>query len=537
MLMLHDFRVRQRDFLLEISRAITAQLDLGEVLKRVLNASVAMLVGQAGIVALRDAQGVYHIRAVLGADSEKIPQLNQQLQDLVARLSEGSTFEILNAKLRKIAALIDPNLRQPVALPLIFAEEPLGLLIVFRSYQGGATPDDIQVLQSFADQAAIAVHNAQLYARIDQERRRLRAIVEHSADGVMILDANLLIVTFNRALERMTAWRAEDAVGQSVEDVFTWKRRDQGDLKKALEDGWPFNTPSDAPPPTLYVEGDLLRRDGLTISIGITYAPLLDPEDSEGPGRLASIIANVRDITNFRKAQEMQNTFISTVSHELKTPVAIIKGYAGTLRREDATWEAGTIRDGLGVIEDEADRLTGLISDLLTASRLQADRNITLDITDVWLYQLAMLAVERFRTQTTTHEFIFNFPPDFPVIQGDEVRLRQVLDNLLSNAVKYSPEGGLVEVGGLFDGETVTVYVRDQGVGMTASEQERIFDRFYRVDGALSRKTQGTGLGLYLAKAIIEAHGGSIRVESEPGHGSTFYFTLPIQPSIPHNPN
>jgi signal transduction histidine kinase len=209
----------------------------------------------------------------------------------------------------------------------------------------------------------------------------------------------------------------------------------------------------------------------------------------------------------------------------------LIKGYAGTLRREDADWDHKVIRNGLAVIEDEADRLTELIENLLAASKLQAER-MRVDLSDVRLDELAARAVERFQVQTAKHKFKLNFPAGFPVIQGDEARLRRVLDNLLSNAVKYSPDGGMIEVGGHASDNMVTVYVRDQGVGIRLTEQEHIFDRFYRVDSALSRKTQGTGLGLYLAKAIVEAHNGSIHVESKPGEGSTFYFTLPQQPNV-----
>jgi signal transduction histidine kinase len=235
----------------------------------------------------------------------------------------------------------------------------------------------------------------------------------------------------------------------------------------------------------------------------------------------------VRDITNFRQAQEMQNVFISTISHELKTPVALIKGHAATLRRDDVEWDQDVVREYSAVIEDEADRLAVLIENLLMTSKIQTQRTLELSRDDVRLDQLAARAVERFSTQTQNHEFKLNFPSYFPVIQGDEQRLRQVLDNLLSNAIKYSPDGGVIDVGGMVDDTTVTVYVRDEGVGLRESDQERVFERFYRVDGALSRKTQGTGLGLFLARAIIEAHGGTMYVESEPGHGSTFYFTLP----------
>ena len=241
----------------------------------------------------------------------------------------------------------------------------------------------------------------------------------------------------------MTGWRSADAVGRDQDEVITWKKLESGDLKKALDDGWPFNHADDAPD-SLYVEGDLLRRDGLTISIGIVYSPLLTAD-----GHLSNIVANVRDITNFRQAQEMQNVFISTISHELKTPVALIKGHAATLRREDVEWDKDVVREYSAVIEEEADRLAVLIENLLTTSKIQAQRTLELNLDDVRLDQLAARAVERFNTQTKKHEFKLNFAPDFPVIQGDEQRLRQVLDNLLSNAIKYSPDGGLIEVGGI----------------------------------------------------------------------------------------
>jgi PAS domain S-box-containing protein len=520
MLVLQDFRVRQRDFLLEISRAITAQLELSEVLRRVLNASAAMLAGQLGLIALRDAHGVYHIRATLGIDSSRVAELDEQLNELLAQ--ENLDVAIFDEYLTRIAIGLDRRMRQPFALPLIIAGAPLGLLVIFRAQRAQATPNDLQVLQSFADQAAIAVHNAQLYERINQERGQLAAIVQHSADGVMILSPDFKIASFNRALERMTGWSAEDAIGAAHDEVITWKRLERGDLTKALENGW-ASQPGESSGEPLYVEGDLLRRDGLTQSLAIIYAPLFGQDDG-----LTTIIANVRDISNFRQAQEMQNTFISTVSHELKTPVALIKGHAATLRREDVQWDDAVVREYSAVIEDEADRLTALIENLLTASRIQADRQLRLNTGDLRLDQLAARVVERFATQTQRHTFKLNFPARFPAIQGDETRLRQVLDNLVSNAIKYSPDGGTIEIGGSSDGKRVRVTVRDQGAGISTADQERVFERFFRVDDALSRRTQGTGLGLYLAKAIIEAHGGKIGVESDIGQGATFWFELGV---------
>ena len=246
-----------------------------------------------------------------------------------------------------------------------------------------------------ADQAAIAVKNAQLYAAVSQERQQLQAILDHSADGVMILDRDLDIRQFNEALVRMTGWTQREAIGAPHDSIIRWANDEHGDLLSAVDEGYPFNSPVEPSHNTLYVEGDLQLKNGQSLSVGITYAPMLSDD-----GALTNIVANVRDITNFRLAQEMQNTFISVVSHELKTPVAIIKGYAATLRREDASWDAETVHETLGVIEDEADRLNALIQDLLMTSKLHAQHQMPLDLTDVWLPELANRIVERFQNQT-----------------------------------------------------------------------------------------------------------------------------------------
>jgi len=524
MLSLPDYPVRQRDFLLEISRAITARLDLSEVLRLVLQASVVMTAGRVGIVALRDDEDDrFYVRAYTGIGRDEVPLLNQKLKELASGATEaGIDQEFLYQKLEEMARTIDDSLLQSVAMPLFFAEHPLGLLVVFRSYQSTATTNDYQILRSFADQAAIAVHNAQLYQRINQERQRLSAILDHSGDGVMILDANLNLLQVNRAFEHMTGWPAEAAVGLNQDAVIIWQKIEHQDLRDAMRQGWPHGREAFAASDTLYVEGDLARRDGMVLSIGITYAPLFNAD-----GKLANIIANIRDITNFRKAQEMQNVFISTVSHELRTPVALIKGYASTLSREDAQWDVETLKRSLNVIEEEADHLTELIDDLLTASRIQAEHEIKLTLADVRLDHLAQHSLERLSTQTTQHQFALSFPENFPSIQADAKLLRHVIENLLTNAMKYAPNGGIITIGGRYNDQSVTLFVRDEGAGIPETELQNVFERFYRVDGNLTSKTKGTGLGLYLAKSIVEAHDGKINVKSQLGQGSTFYFTIP----------
>jgi signal transduction histidine kinase len=195
------------------------------------------------------------------------------------------------------------------------------------------------------------------------------------------------------------------------------------------------------------------------------------------------------------------------------------------LRREDAQWDRGVVQNSLAVIEDEADHLAKLIDDLLEASRLQSGA-LTLSLSDVDLARLAGEQAERFKTQSERHRFRVAFPPDFPTIPGDEQRLTQVLSNLLSNAVKYSKEGGDIEVSGRVRGEEVIVCVTDQGPGIDPQDSSRIFERFYRSAEA-AKSTQGAGLGLFLAKSVVEAHGGRIWVDQAVERGARICFALP----------
>ena len=520
MFLLPDYRVRQRDYLLNISRALTSQLDLGEVLRMILQAAASMLSGEVGLIALRVGD-TFRVRAVFGLAPEDARTFDVILRDLNPDMLGELDLTYVYSQMRRVARTLGINLRQIVALPMVMAGDMLGILFVFRAYAGTPTENDYRLLQSFADQAAIAVHNARMYEFANQERQRLAAILDHSADGIMILDANLIVERWNRALSWMTGLPAEQAQGRPHDVVIRWKQREHGpDLREAIEGGWP-GEPSAEAPDTLYVEGDLQRVDGTTISVGITYASLRRPN-----GYLKNVIANVRAITHFLEAEQLKSTFISVISHELKTPVALIKGYADTLRREDAQWDRNTVQNGLKVIEEEADRLGELIENLLAASKLQAEgMRLTLD--DVSLPALVNQSIERFQTQTDIHTLTAEFQEGFPIITGDQTRLRQVIDNLLSNAIKYSPKGGNIVVRGTYDDKEVHLAISDQGSGIPPDQLKRIFERFHRVNNALTSSAQGTGLGLYLAHAVVTAHNGRIWAVNNPSGGATFHIILP----------
>ncbi len=522
--MLPDFRVRQRDYLLEISRALTEALDLPTVLRRILEAAAELLAGQAGLIALREEEGTWKLRAHYGIPDPFLRYFDPLLADIPEH-DDPARFALpeVGRRLGAITQAATLGLLGGVGLPLIARDEVVGIIYIFRAYAADFSANDRSLLGSFADQAAIAVFNARLYQQISQEKRRLDAILESSADGILIMDAAHRIQRFNRALAALTGWPASEAVGREHDEIMHWARREPGpDLAEAEAGGWPLQTGA-AASPTLYVEGNLLRRGGGYVAAGITYAPLFDRE-----GRLVNIVANVRDITKFREAEELKSTFISIISHELKTPVSLIKGYAETLQRDDARWDRDTVRESLTVISEESDRLAELIENLLDASRLQAGA-LKLNLAEVSLEQLAARLAQKFAAQPAAarHTLTVDFPKSFPPLPGDEERLTQVLSNLIGNAIKYSPQGGRIVVSGRAEPTQVVVRVSDEGPGIASADLPHVFERFYRGDSEAAKRAKGTGLGLYLARAVVEAHGGRIWVESPAGRGATFAFSLP----------
>ncbi len=515
--MLPDFRVRQRDYLLEIGRAITQELDLDKLLARILNVSVEMLAGQAGLITLRGEEGGWTIATSHGIPSAFLNYLDPLLKAIPDQ-EDPAKFELpqINMLLKEVTRIASFGFLDGVGLPLIFRSRVVGMIFIFRNYSGRFSGNDRALLQSFADQAAIAVRNAQFYAQIQREKQRMDTLLDSAADGILILNAEKTIERYNPAFANLWGKPIGDIIDLPHKEVIRWTKIENGiTLEQALAQGWPLT-----PHATLYVEGDLERTDLMPLPVGITYAPLLSPD-----GQLINIVATVRDISHFREADEIKRTFISVISHELKTPVALIKGYVGTLRREDAAWDRAVIQDSLAVIEDETDRLTELIDNLLDATRLQSG-TLSLNRSDLALGYTTKRVVERFTVQAPQHQFVVDFPEDFPVIMGDEDRLEQVLYNLLSNAVKYSPNGGEIRISGQVRIEQVIICISDQGPGIAPGDIPYIFDRFYRSSEA-SKKTKGAGLGLFLSRAVIEAHGGRIWVDPMPDQGARICFSLP----------
>ena len=329
-------------------------------------------------------------------------------------------------------------------------------------------------------------------------RRRAQAAqaLEFVGDGVFLVGSDGMIRLWNPAAARITGLAENKVVEAGVETTLA---------------GWPLDQASERP--------QLFPFDGPR---GERWLSLTAAEFPHGT------VYAFRDLTEERAVEQLKSDFVSTVSHELRTPLAAIYGAAMTLRREDVALgheqEAGMLQ----VIAGESERLARIVNDILLASRLDSGA-ATVSIGRSDATELARGVIAAAETHLPGDvELQLSAPEPGPAVAADPDGLRQVLVNLVENAVKYSPNGGLVELEVQQIDGRVRFAVRDCGLGIPASEQERIFEKFFRLDPNLSRGVGGTGLGLYISRELVRRMGGRIRVESEPGSGSAFFFDLPL---------
>jgi PAS domain S-box-containing protein len=513
------------------NKAVTLDDALGSLLR----GAIEMFNGRAGMLVLADHLDPAGLHSPILAGIEQGEA--HSLLDVLERVN-GWKYLLWSADGLGPKEIVHATLLLPGAYPTrledVFPQRPIAVVtIVLRDAQGGVGMLHIlgeqwiaampllrseRTSAAYATQTASAVRSAIEARRARQEKEQLEAILYYSADGILTVDRQLCITSFNPAMERLSGWRMPEVVGRFYYDVLRPKDSQGKDL--GLHN-CPLLEAFASSGPVVDREMIITTRDGQQIYIGVTASAVRSPH-----GEPISGILNLRDITRIHENEELRSTFMSVISHELQTPIAIIKGYSSTLRREDAKWDEHTIRGRLEAIEEESDRLSHLVANLLQASRIQAG-GLKMDPGPLDLAEMAQKVVRKFAAHSPHHTFRTHFPEQMPTVWADRERIEEVLLNLLDNAVKYSPQHKLIRVHGQITDEAVIVSVGDKGLGIPLREQGRIFDRFQRVDNAASRATQGAGLGLFICKAILEAHGGHIWVESELGKGSTFSFSLP----------
>lgn len=387
----------------------------------------------------------------------------------------------------------------------------------FRPLRGEEQRDELAELAESLNESAARLEET--IHSLSRERNRSSAILRSMVEGVAVIDAQERLVFCNQAFSETLNLDPALSEGQPMIEVV--RHSDLlGLIRKALqgEEGLQCEV----------MMGIIQPR-----SFSVTAAPVkpLEIGGAAGPAaaeKPSGAVVVLHDVTELRRLERVRQDFVANVSHEFKTPLTAIQGFAETLL-SGALNDPNNNRRFLEIIRDHAARLARLTDDLLKLARVEAGK-LEADFSPVGLAELIEGCAETTLLKASRKQIVLEIaiPPGLPAVRGDASLLREVLQNLLDNAVQYTPAGGRIHVSAAADAHEAVITVSDTGIGIPLADQERIFERFYRVDAARSREAGGTGLGLSIAKHIVESHGGRLWVESDVGRGSKFSFSIPL---------
>ncbi|MFZ0431269.1 MAG: ATP-binding protein [Candidatus Acidiferrales bacterium] len=369
------------------------------------------------------------------------------------------------------------------------------------------------------------------------ERNRSSAILRSMVEGVAVIDAQERLVFSNRAFSEILSLDSTRSEGSPLIEIVRHSellalirralRGEEGlqsDVFMGIVQPRSFSVTA-APVKTL--ESAVSVNTALANSANSPIASM--PDSPSGPAEKPSgAVIVLHDVTELRRLERVRQDFVANVSHEFKTPLTAIQGFAETLLG-GALSDPKNNRRFLEIIRDHAARLARLTDDLLKLARIEAGR-LEVEFFPISVAEMIEACAETALLQASARQIALEIdtPPALPAVRGDSRLLREVLQNLLDNAIQYTQPGGRIHVHATASAREAVITVSDTGIGIPLADQERIFERFYRVDAARSREAGGTGLGLSIAKHIVEAHGGRLWVESDVGRGSDFSFSIPL---------
>ena len=429
-------------------------------------------------------------------------------------------------------------------IPLTVENRIIGMLSLFDEKVGTFDANSLQLTTMIADYAAVALENVRLHERenalwreAELERMRLELIIGSMAEGLLITDERGAITSLNKSGEQLLSEALADlTTGVPLRMIaetssIPWLSRLGEIISQALADHIVKSQE--------LVVGKEEGRVPLTLSI--SAAPLHDANGISS--RPIGVVAVLNDITSTKQVERLKDDFVSVVSHELRTPLTAIKGYTQHLVRRierrlrklradiehivpaPELPESYDLRS-LNIVQSQTEHLERLVNDLLDLSEVQWG-HLNLHCETFYLADLLTESVRSVQASAEQHSILLEITARDTAVYADRVRIGQVVGNILDNAVKYSPNGGQVSVFLQEQDDTYIVSISDQGVGVSPEQFDHIFERFYRVHNTASQHFSGIGLGLYVAKAIIDRHGGDIWLSSNQGTGSIFHFTLP----------
>ncbi len=403
-----------------------------------------------------------------------------------------------------------------VIAPLEGVDGPAGALLVGFRGPAHLKRRELQVVGMFANHASVSMQRARLFGEIDEQRSRLSAVIDNASDGVVLVGADGAVASWNPGMARLTHRTEASVLGRSLDRALTGKCTDGTEftIANALD-----QLDRLAASDHLTLDVELGLADGSTRDASLSLSAVRAPS---GACEYAVLVA--RDITERREVQLAKQDFIATVSHELRTPLTPIKGFLSLFLRPDFHMDKPQQQVIFGQMLDRANQLERLVEDLLSTSRMEhGEFSVRPEPTDV--AQVVERAADDLAS--ASGRAISMRASGRPTrALCDPARLQQIIANLLSNADKYSPAGKPVVVH-LRYAEQVEIAVQDFGSGIPEEQQAEVFEPFRRLGDHLTRKTRGCGLGLHIARRLVESMNGRIWLESRVDEGSTFYVTVP----------
>ncbi len=520
-------RVLELRTLQEGIKAINSALALEDVLRLIVANASQVLEGARCSIALLDEE---HGKVVSTAASDGMVDARLKFDGGIARWVVNHGKPVLSGNVRQDSRFVhsaDLPVSSSISVPLFSGDKALGALIATSPDQDVFSIEDLNLLNAFADQAAVAVKNARLYEQLVEEQRQTAQLYQHVqerrneleamlrgiGDGVIVTDPELNVLLMNPVATRIFRVKSDVTSSVPLSEVIP-----HHELTALFQDA-------------LHAEEKPIVREISLSSTGeraeTIYEALASPILG-ATGGTRGVVTVLRDITSQKELERMKSNFLSVVSHELKTPLHSIKGFVDIILMGKTGQISETQADFLGTVRDQTAHLQNLINDLLESSRLESGQ-VKLRLTEVSLAEVAGVVADRLKPLADQGQIrlVNRISADIPSVEADYTRIEQVLTNLVDNAIKYTPPSGVVTMSAADLGAEVQVAVSDTGIGVPVGELERIFDRFYQVDGGSTRHYRGAGLGLTICKHIIEHHGGRIWAESDEGKGSTFFFVLP----------
>ncbi len=378
-----------------------------------------------------------------------------------------------------------------------------------------------------AEQVETAQLNTRLHflSELQRERDTNAALLDGAADGIAVVDTDLRLLRFNSAMRELTGWSPSRVLGGLAPVVLQFTSPDGGKLEG---DAHPLAAVLADGKPRPAAELLLRQTDGEHRWVSGTFSPIVDPATAQPI--LGLVI--LRDISTQKEIEQMQRDFVWVVSHELRAPLTAIRGFAKTLVVKDQELSPQSRREFLATVNEQAERLARLVDDLLQVSRIESKR-VRVEWTEVPLARLVNDLMVQFHSKWGSRRILLDFDALLPAARVDRAKLEEILINLIDNAIKYSPEHTPIRVSGKVCGEEIEVSISDRGFGIAAEEVGQLFQKFQRITTNETREIAGTGLGLYIVKGLVEAHGGRVNVVTAPGAGSTFSFTVPRARAMP----